>query len=105
MAGRRLHTLAVAVAVVSTALPIITACTSPVANPTRLRIATGSATAVYYAVGQSLASILNRELPDVTASVVVTAASAENVSLVSSGRAELASPRPTSCPSAPRPAE
>ncbi|WP_192771837.1 TAXI family TRAP transporter solute-binding subunit [Plantactinospora soyae] len=81
--------MAVAVAVVSTALPIITACTSPVANPTRLRIATGSATAVYYAVGQSLASILNRELPDVTASVVVTAASAENVSLVSSGRAEL----------------
>ncbi|MFC6019739.1 TAXI family TRAP transporter solute-binding subunit [Plantactinospora solaniradicis] len=78
-----------AVAVVSTVLPLTAACTSEVAEPTRLRIATGSATAVYYAVGQSLASILNRELPDVTASVVVTAASAENVSLVSSGRAEL----------------
>ncbi|WP_323373861.1 TAXI family TRAP transporter solute-binding subunit [Plantactinospora alkalitolerans] len=78
-----------AVAVVSTALPVSAACTSGVTEPTRLRIATGSATAVYYAVGQSLAGILNRELPDVTASVVVTAASAENVSLVSSGQAEL----------------
>lgn len=80
--------MATAVAVALTVLPVA-ACPSPAADPTTLRIATGSATAVYYAVGQSLASILNRELPDVTASVVVTAASAENVSLVSTGRAEL----------------
>ncbi|MGI5211908.1 TAXI family TRAP transporter solute-binding subunit [Plantactinospora sp. CA-290183] len=82
--GRR---LVVAVAVLSSALS--SACTSPPAEPTRLRIATGSATAVYYAFGQSLATILNRELSDVTASVVVTAASEENVSLVSGGQAEL----------------
>ncbi|MEN3609392.1 TAXI family TRAP transporter solute-binding subunit [Plantactinospora sp. ZYX-F-223] len=87
--GRRLGTLAVTLAVVTVALPATAGCTSRPAEPTRLRIATGSATAVYYAVGQSLAGILNRELPDVTASVVVTAASAENVSLVSTGRAEL----------------
>ncbi|MDG4790056.1 TAXI family TRAP transporter solute-binding subunit [Micromonospora sp. WMMD1102] len=81
--------LAAALAVVAVALPGSTGCTTEAAEPTRLRIATGSATAVYYAVGQSLAGILNRELPDVTASVVVTAASAENVSLVRAGRAEL----------------
>ncbi|MEQ4301782.1 TAXI family TRAP transporter solute-binding subunit [Plantactinospora sp. B6F1] len=87
--GRRLGALAATLAVVTVAMPATVACTSPAAEPTRLRIATGSATAVYYAVGQSLATILNRELPDVTASVVVTAASAENVSLVSTGQAEL----------------
>ncbi|MET8255873.1 TAXI family TRAP transporter solute-binding subunit [Micromonospora sp. NPDC005197] len=54
-----------------------------------IRIATGSPTAVYYAFGQSLATILNRELPGVRASVVITAASAENVRLVGSGAAEL----------------
>ncbi|MEU7585460.1 TAXI family TRAP transporter solute-binding subunit [Micromonospora sp. NPDC049230] len=54
-----------------------------------IRIATGSPTAVYYAFGQSLAAILNRELPGVDARVVITAASAENVQLVESGRAEL----------------
>ncbi|MEE6260291.1 TAXI family TRAP transporter solute-binding subunit [Plantactinospora sonchi] len=73
---------------VTTAMPT-TGCTSPKSETRRLRIATGSATAVYYAVGQSLATILNRELPDVTATVLVTAASAENVELVSGGRAEL----------------
>ncbi|WP_433651863.1 TAXI family TRAP transporter solute-binding subunit [Micromonospora zamorensis] len=57
--------------------------------PTTIRIATGSPTAVYYAFGQSLAAILNRELPNVRASVVITAASAENVQLVGSGAAEL----------------
>ncbi|WP_436837307.1 TAXI family TRAP transporter solute-binding subunit [Micromonospora matsumotoense] len=58
-------------------------------EPVRIRIATGSPTAVYHAFGQSLAAVLNRELPDVRASVVVTAASAENVRLVGSGAAEL----------------
>lgn len=87
-AARRFACLASAVllAIVSHA---VTGCTSHRAEPVRLRIATGSATAVYYAVGQSLATILNRELPGVSASVLVTAASAENVELVSSGRAEL----------------
>ncbi|WP_422774592.1 TAXI family TRAP transporter solute-binding subunit [Plantactinospora sp. WMMC1484] len=82
--------LTVALVAVATALPAVAGCTPTSAEPTRLRIATGSATAVYYAVGQSLATILNRELPDVTASVVVTAASAENVRLVRAGEAELA---------------
>ncbi|WP_425413160.1 TAXI family TRAP transporter solute-binding subunit [Micromonospora matsumotoense] len=58
-------------------------------EPVRIRIATGSPTAVYHAFGQSLAAVLNRELPGVRASVVVTAASAENVRLVGSGAAEL----------------
>lgn len=64
-------------------------CQDAPAEQTSIRIATGSPTAVYYAFGQSLAAILNRELPDVHASVVITAASAENVQLVGSGAAEL----------------
>ncbi|MGC4810900.1 TAXI family TRAP transporter solute-binding subunit [Micromonospora sp. DT228] len=64
-------------------------CQDAPTEPILIRIATGSPTAVYYAFGQSLAAILNRELPDVDARVVVTAASAENVQLVESNRAEL----------------
>ncbi|MFG1883717.1 TAXI family TRAP transporter solute-binding subunit [Micromonospora sp. NPDC049102] len=64
-------------------------CRDDPGEPVEVRIATGSPTAVYYAFGQSLATILNRELPGVRASVVITAASAENVRLVGSGAAEL----------------
>ncbi|MFF5173171.1 TAXI family TRAP transporter solute-binding subunit [Micromonospora sp. NPDC000089] len=67
----------------------LTGCRDAAAAPVPIRIATGSPTAVYYAFGRSLADILNRELPGVRASVVVTAASAENVRLVGSGAAEL----------------
>ncbi|MDH6461669.1 TRAP transporter TAXI family solute receptor [Micromonospora sp. A200] len=65
------------------------ACRDSPPEPVPIRIATGSATAVYHAFGQSLAAILNRELPEVRASVVVTAASAENMRLVGAGAAEL----------------
>ncbi|MEV0806058.1 TAXI family TRAP transporter solute-binding subunit [Micromonospora sp. NPDC050200] len=65
------------------------ACRDSPAEPMPIRIATGSPTAVYHAFGQSLAAILNRELPGVRASVVVTAASAENMRLVGAGEAEL----------------
>ncbi|MEO3744971.1 TAXI family TRAP transporter solute-binding subunit [Plantactinospora sp. B5E13] len=85
---RRVTTLATVLLLVTTSMPV-GACTSPKSETRRLRIATGSATAVYYAVGQSLATILNRELPDMAATVLVTAASEENVKLVSGGRAEL----------------
>ncbi|MGK5739540.1 TAXI family TRAP transporter solute-binding subunit [Micromonospora sp. URMC 103] len=67
----------------------LTACRDAPGAPVEIRIATGSPTAVYHAFGESLAAILNRELPGVRASVVVTAASAENVRLVGSGQAEL----------------
>jgi TRAP transporter TAXI family solute receptor len=67
---------------------VVTACAAEVPAPIQIRIATGSPTAVYYAVGQSLAAILNRELPGARASVLVTAASEENVALVTSGQAE-----------------
>ncbi|WP_346535193.1 TAXI family TRAP transporter solute-binding subunit [Micromonospora sp. DPT] len=65
------------------------ACRESPPEPVPIRIATGSPTAVYHAFGQSLAAILNRELPGVRASVVVTAASAENMRLVGAGEAEL----------------
>ncbi|MET7807986.1 TAXI family TRAP transporter solute-binding subunit [Micromonospora chersina] len=64
-------------------------CRDEPTEPVRIRIATGSPTAVYHAFGQSLAALLNRELPGVRASVVVTAASAQNVRLVGAGEAEL----------------
>ncbi|MFE9691812.1 TAXI family TRAP transporter solute-binding subunit [Micromonospora sp. NPDC005806] len=67
----------------------LSACRDEPTEPVRIRIATGSPTAVYHAFGQSLAAILNRELPGVRASVVVTAASAQNIRLVGSGQAEL----------------
>ncbi|GGR92346.1 C4-dicarboxylate ABC transporter substrate-binding protein [Micromonospora fulviviridis] len=67
----------------------LAACRDEPTEPVRIRIATGSPTAVYHAFGQSLAALLNRELPGVRASVVVTAASAQNVRLVGSGEAEL----------------
>ncbi|MFU8849851.1 TAXI family TRAP transporter solute-binding subunit [Micromonospora sp. SL1-18] len=71
------------------ALAGLAACRDEPTEPVQIRIATGSRTAVYHAFGQSLATILNRELPGVRASVVVTAASAQNVRLVGSGEAEL----------------
>ncbi|PTA46314.1 TAXI family TRAP transporter solute-binding subunit [Micromonospora sp. RP3T] len=67
----------------------VTGCRDEPTEPVRIRIATGSPTAVYHAFGQSLAALLNRELPGVRADVVVTAASAQNVRLVGAGDAEL----------------
>lgn len=64
-------------------------CTRRSSRHPRVRIATGSRTAVYYTVGNALASVINRHLPGATASVLVTAASAENVRLVSEHAAEI----------------
>ncbi|MFG3298902.1 TAXI family TRAP transporter solute-binding subunit [Micromonospora chersina] len=80
--------MALALLLVS-ALAGLAGCRDEPTEPVRIRIATGSPTAVYHAFGQSLAALLNRELPGVRASVVVTAASAQNVRLVGSGEAEL----------------
>ena len=55
----------------------------------RIRIATGSPTAVYYAVGTALAGVVEQDMPRTDASVLVTAASAENVQLVARGDAEV----------------
>ncbi|MFI2648390.1 MULTISPECIES: TAXI family TRAP transporter solute-binding subunit [Micromonospora] len=80
--------MALALLLVS-ALAGLAGCRDAPTEPVRIRIATGSPTAVYHAFGQSLAALLNRELQGVRASVVVTAASAQNVRLVGSGEAEL----------------
>ncbi|MEV0718765.1 TAXI family TRAP transporter solute-binding subunit [Asanoa sp. NPDC050611] len=60
-------------------------------NPpvTHIRIATGSQTAVYYAFGKALGQLVDDNLPDTDAEVLVTAASAENVDLVETRRAEI----------------
>ncbi|MBQ1075079.1 TAXI family TRAP transporter solute-binding subunit [Micromonospora sp. C31] len=81
--------------------PGLAACQDAPDPPVRIRIATGSPTAVYHAFGQSLATVLNRELPGVQASVVVTAASAENVRLVGAGEAELGFTQADVLPAAP----
>ncbi|MFG2104689.1 TAXI family TRAP transporter solute-binding subunit [Micromonospora echinaurantiaca] len=83
------------------ALTGVAGCRDAPAAAVPIRIATGSPTAVYHAFGQSLAAILNRELPGVRASVVVTAASAENVRLVGAGDAELGFTQADVLPAAP----
>jgi uncharacterized protein len=55
----------------------------------RVRIATGSTAAVYYAYGSAIEKLIRAQLPDVQPSVLVTAASAENVRLVLAGDAEV----------------
>jgi hypothetical protein len=55
----------------------------------QVRIATGSPTAVYYAIGTALAGVIRQNLPGTDASVLITAASAENVQLIAQGRAEI----------------
>jgi TRAP transporter TAXI family solute receptor len=60
-------------------------------NPpvTHIRIATGSQTAVYYAFGRALGQLVDDNLPDTDAQVMVTAASVENVRLVENNGAEI----------------
>ncbi|MFD0744351.1 TAXI family TRAP transporter solute-binding subunit [Phytohabitans flavus] len=55
----------------------------------QIRIATGSRTAVYFAVGSALAAIIEQELPETDADAIVTAASAENVQLITNSKAEI----------------
>jgi uncharacterized protein len=54
-----------------------------------VRIATGSQTAVYYLYGKAIATLIDHGLPKVHASVLVTAASAENVRRVLARTAEV----------------
>ncbi|GIE31651.1 C4-dicarboxylate ABC transporter substrate-binding protein [Actinoplanes italicus] len=70
-------------------LLVVTGCTDGTAEKRRVRIATGSPTAVYYAIGTAMGAIIERELPDTDATVLPTAASAENMELVSRGAAEI----------------
>ncbi|GAA1894786.1 TAXI family TRAP transporter solute-binding subunit [Asanoa iriomotensis] len=60
-------------------------------NPpvTHIRIATGSQTAVYYAFGKALGQLVEDNLPNADAEVMVTAASVENVGLVKRKQAEV----------------
>jgi uncharacterized protein len=65
-------------------------CTGDDREPSgRVRIATGSTTAVYHAYGTAFGELIRTRLPEVEATVMVTAASAENVRLVLSGGAEV----------------
>ena len=54
-----------------------------------VRIATGSTTAVYWAYGTAIAELIRIRLPHLRPSVLPTAASAENISRVLGGSAEL----------------
>jgi TRAP transporter TAXI family solute receptor len=67
----------------------ITGCMGGTPERRRIRIATGSRTAVYYAVGTALAGIIEQELPETDAEAMVTAASAENVQLIIDNKAEI----------------
>jgi TRAP transporter TAXI family solute receptor len=54
-----------------------------------INILTGGQAGVYYPVGVALAQIYSKELPNTRATAQVTKASAENLNLLQSGRAEL----------------
>jgi TRAP transporter TAXI family solute receptor len=82
---RRIRSTVTAIVVLLAA----TGCDGGAPEQRQIRIATGSTTAVYYAVGSALARIIERDLPDVDASVQVTAASAENVARINRGDAEI----------------
>ncbi|GIE95668.1 TAXI family TRAP transporter solute-binding subunit [Paractinoplanes rishiriensis] len=67
----------------------VTGCVDGREPSRQIRIATGSPTAVYYAVGTAFAHVIEQELPGTDASVLSTAASAENVQLINRGAAEI----------------
>jgi len=56
----------------------------------RLSFATGPVGGVYYVYGAAIARLVARYLPNVEATVEVTAASADNLKLIARGRADLA---------------
>ncbi|HEX5597790.1 MAG TPA: TAXI family TRAP transporter solute-binding subunit [Micromonosporaceae bacterium] len=64
-------------------------CRTTNTTPAPLRIATGSPGAVYYAYGQAIAELIRAELPQMAPEVLVTAASAHNARLLSTGHAEV----------------
>jgi uncharacterized protein len=57
-------------------------CTPTAPEHHEIRIATGSPTGVYYAVGTAMAGVIEQDLPGYDARVLVTDASAQNVQLV-----------------------
>jgi TRAP transporter TAXI family solute receptor len=69
---------------------VLAACESEGEEATgTLRIATGSKGAVYYTYGTAIAGLAKRYLPNVTASVLPTNASKENVDFVLNGAADV----------------
>ncbi|MCW2904503.1 MAG: hypothetical protein JWO67_6768 [Streptosporangiaceae bacterium] len=57
---------------------------------TRLSIATGGTTGVYYVYGGGLAKVISSDLKGVEASASATSASVDNLKLITSGRADIA---------------
>ena len=59
-------------------------------EPVRLRLATGPSEGAYASLGQGIADAVHGTAPNVTVDVQTTAGSIENISLLSSGEADLA---------------
>ncbi|MFI5937263.1 TAXI family TRAP transporter solute-binding subunit [Actinoplanes sp. NPDC051494] len=68
---------------------LVTGCAADTPQRRRIRIATGSPTGVYYAVGTAMVGLIEQEMPGFDANVLVTAASAENVQKVLTDAAEI----------------
>jgi TRAP transporter TAXI family solute receptor len=62
---------------------------APAPKRRELRIATGGQGGVYYVYGQGIAEAVRRDLPELTATVLPTGASVENLRMVAAGTAEL----------------
>ncbi|WP_307800581.1 TAXI family TRAP transporter solute-binding subunit [Actinomadura nitritigenes] len=71
-------------------LSTVSGCGGGPARPWRLVIAAGGRKAVYYAYGQGIARAAAAHLPGARPQVLATAASLENLRLVSTGRADVA---------------
>jgi TRAP transporter TAXI family solute receptor len=71
------------------ALLAIAGCVGRAPEHRQIRIATGSPTGVYHAVGTALAGVIKQQFPKLDVSVLVTAASAENVQLILNNGAEI----------------
>jgi uncharacterized protein len=67
----------------------LTGCVDRTPEHRQIRIATGSPTGVYYAVGTAFAGVIDQALPGVDVSVLATAGSAENVRLILNNGAEI----------------
>lgn len=59
-------------------------------SPRTVRIATATTSGVYYLMGQAIARLWNQQLPGVTASVLITGGTPENIDLLNRREAEVA---------------
>jgi TRAP transporter TAXI family solute receptor len=69
---------------------LLTACNSPSGSTKRLSIATGNTGGVYYPYGGGIAKVISERIPNVEATVEVTAASVDNLKFIRDHKTDIA---------------